>query len=433
MRGKSISDLQPIDLDFCCGLPSSSNNIGSLALTSMMITAEAGGAGGGGGGGGAGEQKQQQREGGGRGAGKIRSIQLFSTEDGVVDDCEGTTGSGNSAASSSSAVALDNIRCMGPIRDRGGGQEGGGIDQSSSAASPMCMKMNSLPSGEKRSKLYWFITVTFICFLLAAIIGTVVVVFGNQKSKNEEQKVSGDVNNNNNSNNNIAVTPTININNEAEINNNNTNSPPTVTPANNNTITDIDTTNVVVANNNVTDTDTVVDKNNITIDTTDVADNYTPPNVVDESQQEQQTTSTNDVVNSITAGSTTASASDDRKNGIKAVLAMSVPPPTDFNTAEGLSSSSPQAMAFEWIVNTDEARLTVETASVLEITERFAAATLYFATGGPSLWVSSLGFLSNDSICNWNDGKDVGIFCDGEGETAGSPTEIKIGRLLLLL
>ena len=300
---------------------------------------------------------------------------------------------------------------MGPIRDRGGGggqDGGGGIDQSSSAASPMCMKMNTLPySGEKnRSKLYWYITVTFICLLLAAIIGTVVAVYGNPKSKNEEQKVSGDVNTNNSGNNNkTAITPpTININNEAEINNNNnTNSPATATvaAANNNTITDIDTTNVVVdAKNNITDV------------------------VVDESQQ----TSTNDDVNSITVGSM-----GDKENGIKAVLAMSVPPPTDFNTAEGLSSSSPQAMAFDWIVNTDKAQLTVETASVVEITERFAAATLYFATGGPSSWISSLGFLSEDSICNWNDDKDVGIFCYGEGETAGSPTEIKIGKLLLMM
>ena len=423
MRGKSITDLQPIDLDdFCCGLPSSSNNIGSLALasmmTTMMTTAEAAEAGGcvdapalegGGAEDEEQDQQQQQREGeGGRGgSGKIHSIQLCSTEDGVVDDdCEET----NSAASSSSAVAaLDNIRGMGPIRDRGGGggQDGGsGIDQSSSVVSPMCMKMNTLPSGEKRSKLYWYITVTFICLLLAAIIGTVVAVYGNPKSNNEKQKVSGDVNTNNSGNNNkTAITPpTININNEAEINNNNnTNSPATATvaAANNNTITDIDTTaDVVDAKNNITD-------------------------VVDD---ELQQTSTNDDVNSITVGSM-----GDKENGIKAVLAMSVPPPTDFNTAEGLSSSSPQAMAFDWIVNTDEAQLTVETASVVEITERFAAATLYFATGGPSSWVSSLGFLSNDSICNWNDGKDVGIFCNGEGETAGSPTEIKIGKLLLLL
>jgi len=209
MRGKSM-ELQSIDIDdFCCGLPgSSSNNIGSLALTSMMTTAseaaeaaaEAGGYVD------TGEeeeqqlQQQQQQQRGGGGSGKIRSIQLFSTEDGAVDDCGETTGSGNS--SSADAAALDNIRCMGPIRDRSVGQEGGGIDQSSSAASPMCMKMNNLPSGEKRSKLYWYITVTFICILLAAIISTVVVVYGNQKSKNEEQKVSGDVNKNNSSNNN---------------------------------------------------------------------------------------------------------------------------------------------------------------------------------------------------------------------------------------
>ena len=124
MRGKSITDLQPIDLDdFCCGLPSSSNNIGSLALasmmTTMMTTSEAAEAGGcidaPEEGGGAEdeeqdqEQQQQQREGRGGGSGKIHSIQLCSTEDnGVVDDdCEET----NSAASSSSAVAaLDNIR-----------------------------------------------------------------------------------------------------------------------------------------------------------------------------------------------------------------------------------------------------------------------------------------------------------------------------------
>jgi hypothetical protein len=444
MRGKSM-ELQSIDIDdFCCGLPgSSSNNIGSLALTSMMTTAseaaaataEAGGYVD------TGEEEEQQQRGGG-GSGKIRSIQLFSTEDGAVDDCGETTGSGNS--SSADAAALDNIRCMGPIRDRGGsgyeGGGGGGIDQSSSAGSPMCMKMNNIPSGEKRSKLYWYIAVTFLCFLLAAIIGTVIVVAGNQKSKNIE--VSSDVNSNNS--NDEAVTPTtININDdEAEINNNNnnTNGTPTVAvaAADNNNITTSDT-DVIVAKNNTTDTDTFLAENNITIDITDVVvdnnnnDITTTTDIIDESQpsqeQQQPTSTNNDVVNPSTATGSTTTGGDDRANGIKAVLAMSVPPPTDFNTAEGLSSSSPQAMAFDWIVNTDEAQLTVETSSALEITKRFAAATLYFATGGDTSWISSLGFLSNDSICSWNDGNDIGIFCNGEGETAGSPTEIKIGKL----
>jgi hypothetical protein len=61
-----------------------------------------------------------------------------------------------------------------------------------------------------------------------------------------------------------------------------------------------------------------------------------------------------------------------------------------------------------------------------EIKERFAAATLYFATNGPEKWNAPLGFLGENSICSWNnDGVEEsnGIFCQD-----GRVNEINIGK-----
>lgn len=97
------------------------------------------------------------------------------------------------------------------------------------------------------------------------------------------------------------------------------------------------------------------------------------------------------------------------------------------NTSNALFSeeSTPQAKALNWIVDEDPAALSLDTATADVIRERFAVACLYFATNGAE-WTSDLGFLSADSICNWNDGESLGIFCD---ESSQSPLEMNIGTL----
>mmetsp|Transcript_11467 Transcript_11467/g.22658 ORF Transcript_11467/g.22658 Transcript_11467/m.22658 type:complete len:812 (+) Transcript_11467:202-2637(+) len=96
---------------------------------------------------------------------------------------------------------------------------------------------------------------------------------------------------------------------------------------------------------------------------------------------------------------------DARKDKLKSLLELN-DSKSDWETV-----GSPQNMALDWIANEDPAALSAEST---ELTERFAAATLYFATGGPQTWSDSLGFLSGDSICEWNNGRNLesgGIFC----------------------
>lgn len=153
-----------------------------------------------------------------------------------------------------------------------------------------------------------------------------------------------------------------------------------------------------------------------------------PPNTGKEQQPEQEQqqnpdpqednidTAGNDDNGNIPAATTTQDYSD-REKELRAVLAVASPPPMTecFDIA-----TSPQGQALAWLVDEDPAQLSVDTSSGTEIMERFAAATLYFSTGGgEDLWTSSFGFLSAESICNWNDQNDNGIFCDGTGSVTG--------------
>lgn len=92
------------------------------------------------------------------------------------------------------------------------------------------------------------------------------------------------------------------------------------------------------------------------------------------------------------------------------------------------NEGSPPYKAWNWLRNADEAGLTLEGGSTeFEIQQRFAAATLFFSTGGDE-WLSGLAFLSGGSICTWNDG-EKGIFCaDSE---SGAATEINIGTFFV--
>ena len=94
------------------------------------------------------------------------------------------------------------------------------------------------------------------------------------------------------------------------------------------------------------------------------------------------------------------------------------------STSDWETPGSPQNQALYWLANDDRVALSLDNDE--EIKERFAAATLYFATDGPESWKTSLGFLGANSICNWNDDNGEGlngIFCQD-----GRVNEINIGK-----
>ena len=115
---------------------------------------------------------------------------------------------------------------------------------------------------------------------------------------------------------------------------------------------------------------------------------------------------------------------NDRESHIKNLLQSNPDPGWE-------TEGSPQQQALQWLVNEDPGSSSMRGATAKQIQERFAAATLYFATGGPTTWGLSLNFLSESSICSWNNeeekvlfGDSIGIFCG----PAGSVTEINIGK-----
>jgi len=68
-----------------------------------------------------------------------------------------------------------------------------------------------------------------------------------------------------------------------------------------------------------------------------------------------------------------------------------------------------QTSALQWISTVDSQQLDLNST---DLTERYIAAVLYFATSGEK-WSSQYNFLNGDSICSWNDGGGNGIGCDG--------------------
>jgi hypothetical protein len=82
--------------------------------------------------------------------------------------------------------------------------------------------------------------------------------------------------------------------------------------------------------------------------------------------------------------------------------------------------SSPQYKALWWIVHDDPAKMMIEkqdeSQSQSLIVERYVMAVLYFATDGPN-WLKQVGFLSNSSICDWQDAIEFsnGVQCNDHG------------------
>ena len=63
--------------------------------------------------------------------------------------------------------------------------------------------------------------------------------------------------------------------------------------------------------------------------------------------------------------------------------------------------SSPQYTTLDWLANVDRAQLDWNATPTTELVERYALAYLYFSTNGKN-WKQNLNFLSNMSVCNWN-------------------------------
>ena len=78
-------------------------------------------------------------------------------------------------------------------------------------------------------------------------------------------------------------------------------------------------------------------------------------------------------------------------------------------------SSTPQGKAFDWIVSIDKMQLCPGDDRVIQ---RYAAAVLYFSTGGEN-WNDNTLWLSTESECEWS-----GLTCDSIGEVSA----IKLGK-----
>eukprot|EP00529_Nitzschia_sp_RCC80_P014671 CAMPEP_0113481122 /NCGR_PEP_ID=MMETSP0014_2-20120614/22243_1 /TAXON_ID=2857 /ORGANISM="Nitzschia sp." /LENGTH=754 /DNA_ID=CAMNT_0000374603 /DNA_START=234 /DNA_END=2499 /DNA_ORIENTATION=+ /assembly_acc=CAM_ASM_000159 len=85
---------------------------------------------------------------------------------------------------------------------------------------------------------------------------------------------------------------------------------------------------------------------------------------------------------------------------------------TSVESLADLSTGPGQAL--KWLADEDTAMVDPDTSTSREIQERFAVSALFFATMGEE-WDDTLNFLSEESVCNWNDGQSLGVFCDESG------------------
>ena len=95
-----------------------------------------------------------------------------------------------------------------------------------------------------------------------------------------------------------------------------------------------------------------------------------------------------------------------------------------------INTSTPQNKAVEWLAYRDPAGLDLDNTLASNLRERYIVALLYFATSGDE-WSKRLNFLSNFSVCDWNDG-DIGVFCidpqTNLTDVAAGVTQIFIGK-----
>ena len=72
--------------------------------------------------------------------------------------------------------------------------------------------------------------------------------------------------------------------------------------------------------------------------------------------------------------------------------------------------------ALIWLAANDTLKLDVTTPLDV-LLQRHILANFYFATNGTT-WTDQFNFLSGKDVCDWNDGKASGVFCNDEGRVS---------------
>ena len=96
-----------------------------------------------------------------------------------------------------------------------------------------------------------------------------------------------------------------------------------------------------------------------------------------------------------------------------------------------MNRSTPQYAALEWLADKDPAFLDLDTTPLKTITDRYIVSLVYFALGGEG-WRVQHNFLSESSICEWNDGGAGGAF-EGVGCEDDQVMELVLGTFVCTL
>ncbi len=99
--------------------------------------------------------------------------------------------------------------------------------------------------------------------------------------------------------------------------------------------------------------------------------------------------------------------------------------PTEEDLMPFADPTSPQWLALEWL-STDTISSS-ENISAEVILERYVLAVLYYSTNGPSWSWLSPQYLIQSKTCSWNNGDDLGIFC----ENLSGVTHIRLAQVNL--
>jgi hypothetical protein len=116
------------------------------------------------------------------------------------------------------------------------------------------------------------------------------------------------------------------------------------------------------------------------------------------------------------------------------------PPPTpeealydlvsQWSSVEDLNTtSSPQSIAFNWVLNEDPLDLTAGlvdgSTNSSTVLERYVLSVLYWSTGGPN-WTNQFNFMTNNSVCDWLNETSITTVSSVECNDFGELFDIRI-------
>jgi hypothetical protein len=77
--------------------------------------------------------------------------------------------------------------------------------------------------------------------------------------------------------------------------------------------------------------------------------------------------------------------------------------------------STAQSEAVRWLANIDQADFDIDTMDKeVVLQERYLMALLYYSFESRD-YLNNFNFLEKSPFCSWNDGGDIGVFCDNGG------------------